>query len=133
MSEPMRPTSSAATPGMEVRREVLGDAHVDRAVADSTPFTGRLPGLHHPDPPGATCGRAPGLDRRDAQHAHAGVAAARCGTGTSSRMHVRAAMHNGLTDEEIGEVCLHTAVYAGVPGRQQRVRRAPSRSCVTKG
>ena len=45
-------------------------------------------------------------------------------------MHVRAALRNGLTPEEIGEVLLHTAVYAGVPGGQQRVRawpRSPAR------
>ena len=44
-------------------------------------------------------------------------------------MHVRAALRNGLTAEEIREVLLHTAVYAGRPGRQQRVRGAPRRCC----
>ena len=49
---------------MAVRREVLGDEHVDRAAAQATAFTAAVPGLHHPRTPGATCGRATGLDRR---------------------------------------------------------------------
>ncbi|MET8149325.1 4-carboxymuconolactone decarboxylase [Actinoplanes sp. NPDC049668] len=99
--------------GMAVRREVLGDAHVDRAIAATTELTADFQDFITRYAWGAVWARD-GLDRRTrscvtlavltALHCHEELA-----------MHVRAARRNGLTPDEIGEVLLHTAVYAGVP------------------
>ena len=103
----------ASDDGMTVRRQVLGDAHVDRAVANTTEFTRPFQEYITDAAWGAVWTR-PGLDRRTrscitlalltASHCHDELA-----------MHVKAALRNGLTPEEIGEVLLHTGVYAGVP------------------
>ncbi|MFI7080085.1 4-carboxymuconolactone decarboxylase [Micromonospora sp. NPDC049903] len=99
--------------GMAVRREVLGDAHVDRAVADTDGFTADFQDLITRYAWGEIWTR-PGLDRRTRScitltalvaHGHLGELA----------MHVRAALRNGLTPEEIKEVLLQCAVYCGVP------------------
>jgi 4-carboxymuconolactone decarboxylase len=99
--------------GMRVRREVLGDAHVDRAVANTTEFTADFqdfitryawgdlwarPGLGRPERSMITLALLAGLGRHE-----------------ELPMHVRAALRNGLTPAEISEVLLHVAVYAGVP------------------
>jgi 4-carboxymuconolactone decarboxylase len=99
--------------GMAVRREVLGDAHVDRAVAGTTEFTADFQDFITRYAWGDVWTRD-GLDRRTrscltlalltALHCH-----------DELPMHVRAARRNGLSAAEIGEVLLHTAVYAGVP------------------
>lgn len=109
MAEPLPPYEA----GMAVRREVLGDDHVDRAVAGTTEFTAPFQDFITRYAWGEIWTRD-GLDRRTrscvtlavltALHCHEELA-----------MHVRAARRNGLTPEEIGEVLLHTAVYAGVP------------------
>jgi 4-carboxymuconolactone decarboxylase len=99
--------------GMSVRREVLGDAHVDRAVAGTTEFTAPFQDFITRYAWGDVWARK-GLDRRTRS-------CITLATLTTLRaeseiaMHVRAALRNGLTREEIGEVLLHTAVYAGVP------------------
>jgi 4-carboxymuconolactone decarboxylase len=99
--------------GMAVRREVLGDAHVDRAVAATTPFTAPFQDLITRYAWGEVWSR-PGLDRRTRSAVTLGMLVAlRCEDELA--MHVRAALRNGLRPEEIGEVLLHAAVYAGVP------------------
>jgi 4-carboxymuconolactone decarboxylase len=99
--------------GMAVRREVLGDAHVDRAVAATTPFTAPFQDLITRYAWGEVWSR-PGLDRRTRSAVTlAMLVALRCEEELA--MHVRAALRNGLRPEEIGEVLLHAAVYAGVP------------------
>jgi 3-oxoadipate enol-lactonase/4-carboxymuconolactone decarboxylase len=99
--------------GMAVRREVLGDAHVDRAVAATTPFTAPFQDLITRYAWGEVWSR-PGLDRRTRSCVTlAMLVALRCEDELA--MHVRAALRNGLHPEEIGEVLLHAAVYAGVP------------------
>ena len=98
---------------MKVRREVLGDAHVDRAVAETTPFTAPFQELITRYAWGEVWAR-PGLDRRTRSCITLAVLAAlRC--EDEIPMHVRAALRHGVTPEEIQEVLLHTAVYAGVP------------------
>ncbi|WP_357426542.1 4-carboxymuconolactone decarboxylase [Micromonospora sp. NPDC049679] len=98
---------------MAVRREVLGDAHVDRAVAGTTPFTAAFQDFITRYAWGDVWTRD-GLDRRTRSCVTLAVLTAlRCEDELA--MHVRAARRNGLTAEEIGEVLLHTAVYAGVP------------------
>jgi 4-carboxymuconolactone decarboxylase len=99
--------------GLAVRRAVLGDDHVDRAVAATDDFTRDFQELITRYAWGEVWSR-PGLDRRTrscitlavltALHCHEELA-----------LHVRAAVRNGLTEDEIAEVLLHTAVYAGVP------------------
>jgi 4-carboxymuconolactone decarboxylase len=99
--------------GFDVRRAVLGDDHVDRATAQADDFTRDFQELITRYAWGDVWAR-PGLDRRTrscltlallaALHCHEELA-----------LHVRAALTNGLTREEIAEVLLHTSVYAGVP------------------
>lgn len=99
--------------GMAVRREVLGDAHVDRAVERTTDFTAPFQDYVTRCAWGAVWTRA-GLDRR-MRSAVTLAALTALGREDELALHVRAALRNGLTAEEIGEVLLHTAVYAGVP------------------
>jgi 4-carboxymuconolactone decarboxylase len=99
--------------GMKVRREVLGDEHVDRAVARTTPFTQPFQEFITRCAWGEIWGRD-GLDRRTRSCITLAVLTA-LGRENEIAMHVRAALRNGLTEEEISEVLLHTAIYAGVP------------------
>ncbi|HKS43530.1 MAG TPA: 4-carboxymuconolactone decarboxylase [Amycolatopsis sp.] len=99
--------------GMAVRREVLGDEHVDRAVAGTTDFTRKFQDYITRSAWGSIWTRD-GLDRRTRSCVTLAVLTAlHCENEIA--MHVRAAIGNGLTADEIGEVLLHTAVYAGVP------------------
>jgi 4-carboxymuconolactone decarboxylase len=99
--------------GMEVRRAVLGDAHVDRAVANTTEFTAPFQDFITRYAWGDVWTR-PGLDRRTRSVVTLAVLTA-LGHENELAMHVRAAVRNGLSADEIGEVLLHTAIYAGVP------------------
>jgi 4-carboxymuconolactone decarboxylase len=99
--------------GMVVRREVLGDAHVDRAVAGTTDFTAGFQDFITRYAWGDVWARD-GLDRRTRSFVTLAVLTA-LRAHDELPMHVRAARRNGLTADEIGEVLLHTAVYAGVP------------------
>jgi 4-carboxymuconolactone decarboxylase len=99
--------------GMRTRREVLGDAHVDRATASAGSFGGPFQELITRFAWGAVWSR-PGLDRR-MRSAITLAALVSLRAENELGMHVRAALRNGLTADEIREVLLHTAVYAGVP------------------
>lgn len=99
--------------GMRVRREVLGDAHVDRAVANTTEFTAPFQDYITRAAWGSVWTRE-GLDRKTRSCVTLAVLTA-LGSHEEIAMHVRAAVRNGLTAAEIGEVLLHTGVYAGVP------------------
>lgn len=99
--------------GMRVRREVLGDEHVDRAVASTTPFTEPFQDFITRYAWGEVWTR-PGLDRR-ARSAITLAALVALRADNELAMHVKAALRNGLTPEEIREVILHTGVYAGLP------------------
>jgi 4-carboxymuconolactone decarboxylase len=99
--------------GMKVRREVLGDEHVDRAIESTTPFTEPFQDFITRYAWGSVWTRE-GLDRRTRSAITLAVLTA-LGREHELAMHVRAARRNGLSAEEIGEVLLHTAVYAGVP------------------
>ena len=99
--------------GMAVRREVLGDPHVDRALSTATEFSQPWQEYVTTAAWGQVWAR-PGLDRRTrSMLTLALLTALRCEEELA--MHVRAALRNGVTPEEIREVLLHTAVYAGVP------------------
>jgi 4-carboxymuconolactone decarboxylase len=99
--------------GMRVRREVLGDAHVDEAVARTTGFTADFQDLITRYAWGEIWAR-PGLDRR-MRSAITLTALIAAGRMDELPMHVRAALRNGLNEDEIKEVLLQTAVYCGVP------------------
>ena len=99
--------------GMRVRREVLGDEHVDRAVEATTPLTRPFQDYITRSAWGSVWARE-GLDRRTRSAITLAVLTA-LGREHELALHVRAAKRNGLSDEEIGEVLLHTGVYAGVP------------------
>jgi 4-carboxymuconolactone decarboxylase len=99
--------------GMNVRREVLGDEHVDRALADTTDLTAPFQEFITRYAWGSVWARE-GLDRRTRSAITLAVLSA-LGRERELALHVRAARTNGLTPEEITEVILHTAVYAGVP------------------
>jgi len=96
-----------------VRRAVLGDEHVDRAIARTTPFTEDFQDLITRYAWGEIWSR-PGLDRR-MRSAITLTALVAAGREHELEMHVRAALRNGLTADEIGEVLLQCAVYCGVP------------------
>jgi 4-carboxymuconolactone decarboxylase len=99
--------------GMAVRRQVLGDDHVDRAVAGTTSFSAPFQDFITRSVWGEVWAR-PGLDRRTRSCITlALLTALRCEDELA--IHVRAALRNGLDPREIGEVLLQTAIYAGVP------------------
>lgn len=99
--------------GMEVRREVLGDTHVDRAVERTTPLTADFQELVTRYAWGEIWSR-PGLDRRTRSLLTLAVLVA-MGREHELELHLRGAVRNGVTPDEIKEVLLHCAVYCGVP------------------
>jgi 4-carboxymuconolactone decarboxylase len=99
--------------GIEVRREVLGDAHVDAAIEGTTPFTADFQALITRYAWGEIWAR-PGLDRKTRSCITLATLIA-LGRDHELAMHVRAALRNGLTTDEIKEVLLQSAVYCGVP------------------
>ena len=104
---------SSGSDGERTRREVLGDEHVDRAQARATEFTKPFQDFITRYAWGEVWNR-PGLDRRQRSMITLAALTAVRAEG-ELELHVRAALRNGLTPEEISEVLLHTAVYAGVP------------------
>ena len=108
--------------GMQVRREVLGDDHVDRATAATTDFTRDFQQLITEYAWGTIWTR-PGLDRRSRSMITLTALVAR-GHHEELAMHVRAARRNGLSVEEIEEVLLQTAIYCGVPDANTAFRIA---------
>lgn len=99
--------------GLRIRRHVLGDAHVDRAMAGTTPVTAEFQDLITRYAWGEIWTR-PGLDRRT-RSAITLTALTALGHQHELAMHLRAARRNGLTDDEIKEVLLQSAIYCGVP------------------
>ena len=108
--------------GENVRRAVLGDEHVDRATANATDFTRDFQELITSYAWGEIWTR-PGLDRRSRSIVTLTALVAR-GHHEELAMHVRAALRNGLTVEEIKEVLLQTAIYCGVPDANTAFRTA---------
>jgi 4-carboxymuconolactone decarboxylase len=108
--------------GMEVRRAVLGDAHVDRAEASKTALTGDFQDLLTRYAWGEIWTR-PGLDRRTRSCITLAMLVA-LGREEELAIHLRGALNNGVTREEIKEVLLQTAVYCGVPAANAAFRVA---------
>lgn len=108
--------------GMQVRRAVLSDAHVDRAAAGTTILTADFQDFITRVAWGDVWSR-PGLDRRSRSIAVLTSLIAH-GHHDELAMHVRAAIRNGLTAAEIGEVILQSAIYSGVPAANSAFRVA---------
>ena len=106
-------SDDAYAAGLAVRREVLGDRHVDRAEEAATDFTAPFQEFITRHAWGAVWTRE-GLDRRTRSIITLSVLTA-LGREAEIAIHVRGALRNGLTPEQISEVLIHTAVYAGVP------------------
>ncbi len=104
---------SAHERGMKVRREVLGDEHVDAAIERTTDFTADFQDFITRYAWGEVWTR-PGLDRRT-RSCITLTALVALGKLDELEMHVRAALRNGLTQDEIKEVLLQSAIYCGVP------------------
>ena len=108
--------------GMEVRRAVLGDAWVDRANAARTPFTSEFQDFITRTAWGDVWTR-PGLDRRMRSVIVLSTTIA-IAAWDEFRLHIRAALGNGLTRDEIKEVLLQCAIYAGVPKANHAFKEA---------
>ena len=108
--------------GMEVRREVLGAEHVDRATAGASDLTREFQELITEYAWGSVWTR-PGLDRRQRSLITLTALVAR-GHHEELAMHLRAALRNGLTMDEIKETLLQTAIYCGVPDANTAFRIA---------
>ena len=102
-----------ARQGMAIRRAVAGDAYVDRAAAAATPFTEPFQDFITRYAWGEIWSR-PGLSRAERSIVTLAVLAA-LHHDNELAMHVKAALRNGLQPEQISEVLLQVAVYAGVP------------------
>ncbi|MEU6205424.1 4-carboxymuconolactone decarboxylase [Micromonospora sp. WP24] len=108
--------------GMTVRRQVLGDAHVDRAIAGTDEFTADFQDFITRYAWGEIWTR-PGLDRRTRSCVTLAVLAT-LHHDEELAMHVRAALRNGLTPQEVSEVLLQVGVYAGVPAANRAFKVA---------
>jgi 4-carboxymuconolactone decarboxylase len=109
----MTAEDSAYERGMQIRREVLGDEYVDAAVGRTTEFTADFQDFITRYAWGEIWAR-PGLDRKT-RSCITLTALVALGHLDELELHLRAAIRNGLTEQEIGEVFLQSAVYCGVP------------------
>jgi len=105
--------------GMKVRREVLGDDHVDRAEADKSSFDSDFQRYITENAWGAVWARG-ALSQRERSMITIGILAA-LGHYDEVAMHVRAARNTGATKQDIAEVMLHVAIYAGIPAAHSAV------------
>ena len=99
--------------GMQTRREVLGDEHVDRAKQRETPLDADFQRYITEMAWGAVWSR-PDLDRRTRSLITISILAA-LGREHELALHIRASRNTGVSDEELREALMHVAVYAGVP------------------
>lgn len=108
--------------GLAVRRAVLGDAHVDRSLAARDSFTSEFQDLITRYAWGEIWTR-PGLDRKTRSFLVLAMTAS-LGRWEEFRLHCRASFANGVTTDDIKEVCLQIAIYAGVPAANTAVKEA---------
>lgn len=109
-------------PASQVRREVMGDAFVDRAMQNTTEFTQPLQDFINQHAWGSVWERQ-GLTRKERSLITLAALTALRASG-ELRGHVRGAYNNGCSPEEIREALLHCAVYAGVPAASEATRVA---------
>ena len=108
--------------GMAMRREVLGDAHVDRSLSQVSDFSRPIQELVTEYCWGAVWSR-PGLPKQTRSLINIAMLTA-LNRGHELAVHVRGAINNGVTEEEIQEVLLQTAIYVGVPASLESFRIA---------
>lgn len=108
--------------GLKIRREVLGDAYVDQSLKQADAFARPMQELVTEYCWGETWSR-PGLDRRTRSLLNLAMLTA-LNRQHELKAHVRGALNNGVTKEEIGEVFIQTAIYCGVPAGLESVRSA---------
>jgi 4-carboxymuconolactone decarboxylase len=111
-----------ARQGLTVRRQVLGDAHVDRSLAKVNAFNGEFQDLIIRHAWGEIWTR-PGLDRKTRSVLVLGMTLA-LGRMEEFRLHVKGAIHNGMTPDDIKEVLLQAAIYCGVPAANTGFKEA---------
>ena len=111
-----------AATGLKIRREVLGDSYVDKAVKNATAFNQPMQDLVNEYCWGAIWGRE-GLTRKERSLINLGILTA-LGRMPEVEAHVRGALRNGLTEQQISEVFLQTAIYCGVPAAIDSFRAA---------
>uniref|UniRef100_UPI0031016594 4-carboxymuconolactone decarboxylase n=1 Tax=Neorhizobium sp. EC2-8 TaxID=3129230 RepID=UPI0031016594 len=99
--------------GMKTRRSVLGDAHVDRALANQTPFDGPFQEMITEGAWGTVWSR-PNWSKRERSMVTIALLAA-LGHHDEVAMHIRATANTGATKDDICEALMHVAIYAGVP------------------
>jgi len=99
--------------GIKIRREVLGDAYVDKALAGGSDPFGKPGQEYVTEVCWGSWGR-PGLERKQRSLLNIGILMT-LNRGPELRAHIRGAINNGLTEEEISEAIRHTMIYAGVP------------------
>lgn len=116
------PAGARLLQGEAVRRQVLGDAHVDRSLAQVSDFSRPLQTLVTEVAWGDIWSR-PGLDRRTRSLLNLGMLTA-LNRMTEFAVHIKGAVRNGCTEEEIQEVLLQTAVYCGAPAALESFRVA---------
>lgn len=108
--------------GLAVRREVLGTEHVDRALGNASPFMAPMQDMVTEACWGGIWTR-PGLDRRTRSLINVGMLAA-LNQPHELKAHVRGALTNGATEQEIQETLLQAAVYSGMPAGLAAFRAA---------
>lgn len=108
--------------GMKVRRAVLGDEHVDRAIASTTDFNRDFQDFITRNAWGEIWTR-PGLPRHTRSLLTLAMMVA-LNRGEEFRLHVRGAINNGVTRDQIKEVLLQSAVYCGVPAANSAFQSA---------
>ena len=108
--------------GMPIRRAVLGDAHVDRSLGSANAFTQAIQDAATAIGWGYAWAR-PGLDRRSRSLINLGILTA-LRAPHELKVHVKGAINNGVTVEEIKEALIHAAVYCGIPAAMEAFRAA---------
>ena len=108
--------------GLTTRREVMGDAFVDRALAGTTPFTQPIQD-HISRAAWGDVWQRPGLDRKTRSLVTVAMLTA-LGKQHELKGHVRGALNNGASVQEIQEVLLHAAIYCGIPTSVEAFRTA---------
>jgi 4-carboxymuconolactone decarboxylase len=114
--------SDAYDDGMKTRRAVLGDAHVDRSEAAKNDFTADFQRFITETAWGRVWSR-PGLDRKTRSMLTIAVLAA-LGRYDELKLHVRATENTGVSQAEVAEILMHTAVYAGIPAANSAFHHA---------
>lgn len=116
------PADQQQADGLATRKQVLGETYVQAAFDKRTPFTAELQDFVSRNAWGTVWQRE-GLSLRDRSLITVAMAAA-LGKSTELKVHVRGALNNGLTPEELKEVFLHLSVYAGFPACLEAFRAA---------